>query len=383
MSRILLIAERFPPDIGGLARSGARTAETLARIGARVDVLAFTRTLAPGALETSESGGATLHRFGLFANLDLSLQHALNVVDWLHAKRAFDVVWGHYLFPAGFVAVMIAELHGLRSTVSARGNDVDRMMFPPGDFARLRWTLERADLVSAVSAELSRKIDVLVGREGGVMQIPNAVDSDVFSADGEDAGVRERYGIARNEAVMGFCGELRHKKGFPFLLDALVEVRATRPACLFVIGEVRAHALPHLQAFAAEHPEAAERIVVTERIDDPNELAACYRACDVYLQPSVWDGLPNALLEAMACEVVVIASDAGAMREVITTGEDGFLLPRHDLHKLGEAVIELLDVDNAERERIGRAGRERLKSAYSPAHEEEALRQLLAHISSA
>lgn len=55
--RVLLIAERFPPDIGGLARSGARTAGSLVKLGARVDVLAWTRTAAPGALQTVEDAG--------------------------------------------------------------------------------------------------------------------------------------------------------------------------------------------------------------------------------------------------------------------------------------------------------------------------------------
>lgn len=132
-----MVAERFPPDIGGLATSGVRTAETLARLGAQVDVLAFTRTLPPGALDTSahharDGTQLTLHRFGLFANLDLSLQHTFNLVEWLHQERSFDIAWGHYLFPAGFTAVMMARLFGFRATVSVRGNDVDRMMFPPG-----------------------------------------------------------------------------------------------------------------------------------------------------------------------------------------------------------------------------------------------------------
>ena len=89
--RILLIAERFPPDLGGLARSGARTAGALARLGARVDVLTWTRTLAPGTLQTLDAGdvaasarGATLHRLGLFRQADTSQQHTLDVLFFLH-----------------------------------------------------------------------------------------------------------------------------------------------------------------------------------------------------------------------------------------------------------------------------------------------------------
>src|SRR5690606_1998061 len=218
----------------------------------------------------------------------------LNLLEHLHREAPFDVFWGHYLFPAGFVAVFAAELFEARSTVSARGNDVDRMMFPPGDFARLRWTLERADVVTAVSEELVKKIAILARREA--TPIVNAVDLARFTAGPADAALRARLGIEPGEAVLGFCGELRHKKGFPFLLEALCRVRTERPACLLVIGEVRPREIPHLQAFAAQHPDAARRILVTGRIDDPAEVAAHYRLADVYLQPSVWEGLPNALL---------------------------------------------------------------------------------------
>lgn len=135
--RVLMLVERFPPDLGGLARSGARTAAALARLGVEVDVVAWTKTCPPGALESIDAGevapaarGVRLHRVGLYAHLDFSLQHTLNVLEWLHGTRRFDAVWGHYLFPAGFVAVLFAAQAGLPAAVSARGNDVDRLTFP-------------------------------------------------------------------------------------------------------------------------------------------------------------------------------------------------------------------------------------------------------------
>ncbi len=245
--RILFIAERFPPDLGGLAHSGARTAGALVRLGAQVDVFTWTRTLAPGALQSLDAGsvaasarGATLHRLGLFGQTDTSLQHTLDVLAFLHAQRPYHLVWGHYLSPPGFMAVTFAGLAGLPSTVSARGNDVDQALFPPGDFARLLWTLQRATLLTAASRDLARKMILLLGADPGVEVIPNAVDTALFHPGPADPALRQRLGIAPEELVLGFSGELRHKKGAPFLLSALTEVRKARPACLLVIGEVRA-----------------------------------------------------------------------------------------------------------------------------------------------
>ena len=78
---------------------------------------------------------------GRFSNWDLTMQHSLNFLDWLNDRVDFDVVWGHYLQVAGFMAVMFGRRSKIKSVVSARGNDVDQMMFPPGDFSRLKWVL--------------------------------------------------------------------------------------------------------------------------------------------------------------------------------------------------------------------------------------------------
>lgn len=401
--RLLLITERFPPDIGGVARSSARTAAALARLdgGERVDVdvLAWTRALPPGALESGDAGevhaGAgrvTLHRLGLFSSWDLSLQHTLNVLEWLHGERGYCAVWGHYLFPAGFLAVLFGELAGLPATASARGNDVDQMMFPPGDFARLSWTLRRARVVSAVSRDLARKIAVLLGTGDDIEVVHNAVDLDTFSpgtpgSPGQpgqpgpgDLALRRSLGIGDHEAVLGFSGELRHKKGGPFLLSALGQVRKQRPACLLVIGEVRAREESQLVAYRASAPEDAARIVITGHLDDPAEVARHLRLCDLMLLPSVWDGLPNALLEAMACERLVLASDAGGIPEVITHGRDGFLVPRAQLHRLGEAALELLALPDERRRAITTAARERMRAGFHGDVEAASLARVLARL---
>ncbi|WP_426755799.1 glycosyltransferase [Myxococcus sp. Y35] len=383
--RVLLLAERFPPDIGGLARSGARTAGSLVKLGARVDVLAWTRTAAPGALQTvADAGdvspfarGVTLHRLGLFGSTDLSMQHTLDVLAYLHAKQRYDLVWGHYLFPPGFLAVAFAELVGIASVVSARGNDVDQLMFPPGDFARLVWTLQRARVLTAASADLGRKMCMLLGREETVEVIPNAVDTALFSPGPADPALRERLGIAVDEAVLGFSGELRHKKGLPFLLSALTEVRRSRPACLLVIGEVRSRDAEHLVAFRAEHPEDAARVVISGALDTPEAIAAHLRLCDVYLQPSLWEGMPNALLEAMACARPVIASDAGGIPEAVEHGRNGFIVPKALLNHLGQACLDVLSLPPEKREALGAAARQCIEARFQANAEAEVLRRVL------
>jgi glycosyltransferase involved in cell wall biosynthesis len=374
---LLMICERFPPEVGGLARSGGRIAASLGRLGCGVHVLAWSRQLPPGIVETEDVDGVTLHRMGRFSNWDLTLQHSLNVMDWLHAEHKFDATWGHYLQPAGFLAVMFARRAGLKSIVSARGNDVDQLMFPPGDFARLKWTLENASGVTSVSAELAAKIQLISGDQFAVTVLPNAVDLEIFSPGKPDNALRNTLGIGADEVVLGFSGELRHKKGLPFLPGALAEVRRWRPACLLVIGEIRAREQSALAAFAAEDAPTAERILSTGHLEAPADVATHLRLCDLVLQPSVWDGMPNSLLEAMACEQLVLASDAGGIPEVLVHNENGAMISKNQLNHLGTAIREILELPETKRATLQTAARQSIKEKFTAAHEEQALQAVL------
>lgn len=374
-----MLSERFSPDLGGVARSASRTAAAIAKQGWLVHVVAWTRTLPPGTLETEERGDSVVvHRIGLFSNWDYSMQHTTNVLTWLHTDVGFNAVWGHYLFPAGYMAVLFAKTCGLPCTVSARGNDVDRLLFPPGDFARLLWTVERADVVSAVSEDLARKIRILSPKTS-VKVLANVVDTTDFHPQPKttEFDLRVQLGIQKDEVVLGFSGELRHKKGLPFLLQALAKVRESRLCCLLVIGVIRPRERAQLTTFAAEFPEAADRIIVTGHLDDPADVANHLHLCDVVLQPSVWDGLPNSILEAMACGKIVIASDAGGIPEVIAHGENGFAIPIAQLHNLSTAILEVLNMDKDRRAAMATAARGTILAAFQEDAEADRLAPLL------
>lgn len=326
-----------------------------------------------------DGGRLTCHRLGAFAHEDLTLQHAEMVLEWLAEERGFDLVWGHYVDAAAFIAVMFASRTGLPSVVSARGNDIERLAYPPGDFARLRWTLERATRVLAVSAALAGKIRAILGESsrGRVLSAPNVVDSALFTSGPGSAELRARLRIREDAAVLGFSGELRHKKGLPFLLRALSEVRSARPAHLLVIGEVRPREHEALSAAIEADRSLRDAIAITGHLEDPRDVATHLRLCDLVLIPSLWDGMPNALLEAMACERVVLASDAGGIPEVLMHGETGFIVRRAELHRLGEATLELLELPQSTRARIGSAARTHVARAHAPELEIAALGRVL------
>lgn len=378
---------RFAPDLGGVARSSARIAGALANGDATVSVVSWSRALPPGAVvaldsddEPSIPPGVRVHRVGLFGSDELSMQHTLDVLHHLHDERPADVVWGHYGYPAGYLATLFAGLVGRPAVVALRGNDIDSLLFPPGDFARLRWACERAARVVCVSRDLAAKVAVVTGHRERVVVVPNSVDAALFRPGPRDDALARALGVAEGEAVLGFSGELRHKKGAPFLLRALHEVRRHRPACLLVIGELRPKQRQHLDQFRDEHPADAERVIVTGHLEDPRAVAGHLRLCDLVLLPSLWDGLPNALLEAMACGVPTLVSDAGGIPDVVRHDEHAFVVPRAQLHRLGEAAREVLALPEAHRRRVAAAARDRVLEDFGLERERAVLRDLVAEV---
>lgn len=381
--RLLFISERYPPDLGGVATSAGRISCALAAIGVDVDVIAWTRSLDAGVVVQQDSvqqdANPALYRMGRFREWDATMPHTLNLFDWLLSLHTYDAIWGHYLAPGGFLAVWFGRLKNIPSTVSVRGNDLDRDMYPPGDFARLRWTLEQADCVSAVTADLARKVTALSGRSD-VVCLKNAVDSDVFAPAPAPDALRRKLGIQPDEAVLGFAGELREKKGQQFLVEALRRVREKRPACLLVIGEVRPSEMPRLMQWIGPGRPEEQRVLVTGQLRTPAEVNAHLQLCDVYLQPSLWDGMPNALLEAMAAGCFAIGSDAGGIPEIITDGVDGIIVPRWQLHRLGDVILDWLARGAEERSRIRRAARGRVVRDFGFDHERRQLQAVLARL---
>ena len=375
MDRILLIAEKFHPDLGGVAVSAKRIYQSLTSLGIEVDVVAWSRYLQPGEIESSKN----VYRLGLFRNWDLTMIHTLNLLESLHQRFHYDLIWGHYLFPGGFLAVWFAQMQGLKSLVSARGNDIDRGVFPPGDFARLRWTLENASLLTAVSKDLGKKMKLVCGRKD-VTILNNAVDTDIFRpgvATQSKQQLKAQLGIQADELVLGFSGELRVKKGQDYLLSALSQVREQRPACLLIIGEIRPTQESILLTYKMQHPKDYQRVIITQHLVDSQQVAQYLQLCDLFLLPSIWEGLPNALLEAMACGCCCLASDAGGIPEVIDHGVNGFILSRSKLEYLGAAILEFLELDRQTREKLAIKSRDRILQEFSLEAEQARLIQLL------
>lgn len=372
--KILFITEGFPPQVGGVPISSSRLANALANNGHQVHVFNIYADGVPGEVRTQREGLLTVHRLVSAGGSETSLQMADDVIRHIQADVGFDIFHGHYLVPIGYLAAYLARRYGAKSYVSARGNDVDRGMFVESQLSSLLWTLRHADAVGCVSRELAEKCRALVPREG-IHYTPNSVDCGLFRPQPKDQQLLGKLGW-KEEAVVGFVGELRFKKGFRHVLDAFREVRQRRPAKLLLVGGVSPDQKGFLRKYQQQYPDLDADLRIVEYTHDREDLVRYYNLMDIVLSPSLWDGMPNSVLEAMACARPVIASDAGGIRDVMRDGESGVVIPTRELHRLGARCLELLEAGEARRQELGHRARAHVLEHHAPAAETDRLLSL-------
>lgn len=367
--KVLWISERFPPDRGGVAVSAAREARLVAPNVDRIDVVRLVSELPPGQVSVEDRDGLSLHRVGRSEALDESLQLLAQASAHLLAAHRHDLVHGFGAVHAGYVATTVAREAGVPSVVSLRGNDVERAMFNGSRFPFLLWTLREAHSIIAVSAALLARARAVGGDRERMHVVRNGVDSTLFRPDGPVAPEPAPLAGAPRPWI-AFAGEMRMKKGLPILLDLAARLRT---GTVVLLGGVRDEERATVAAWRRRAPEAGPRLRELEYERDPARLASTYRMADLFAFPSLWDGLPNALLEAMACGKAVVASAVGGIPEVIEPGRSGLLVPPDRLDRFADEVISLASAPPEERERLGRGARERVERDFGLAAEAEGL----------
>jgi glycosyltransferase involved in cell wall biosynthesis len=365
-----MVTDRYPPHPGGLARSSQRLANHAGSSGAVAHVLVTREESPPGSLSSLQDGRIWVHRVGTGDAVESS-QQAAQVIQWLHGSEGFDLIHGQYASTGGYLAALLARQLGIAAYVSARGNDLDRDAHDPARLPSLLWALERAHAVGAVSRALVRQVQALAGR-ADALYTPNSVDASVFAPQPPDLALRDRLHLGSGP-VIGFAGELRRKKGAEFLLEGFRRLPAEAGAQLLLVGAIRSEARLLLDRLLADEPESGRRVHLWPYTQVERELAALYNLMDVVVCPSLWEGMPNSVLEAMACGRPVLASDAGGIPDVVAHGETGWLLPRHRLHHLHEALREVLTLDPSERRAVGERARAHVAREFTPERERREL----------
>lgn len=191
--------------------------------------------------------------------------------------------------------------------------------------------------------------------------VANGIDTDRFVRDpAARVRLRRDWGIADDQVLVGVLGRIDPRKNYGMVVEAVGEIAASNPAVrLAVVGGGDAAYLADLQALAA-------RDGIPDRCVWPGHteaVAEAMSAFDIFVLPSLSEGFPNALCEAMACGCAVIATDVGDCRRIVA--DTGTVLAVGDMRGLVEALAGLGAPGSAERRAaLGAAARQRIVQKY-------------------
>ena len=324
---------------------------------ARSAPVAYARTLALAALRPELARGyATLSPLGC---LSAAVRLAAAVLRCKAAGAPIEHLHAHFAHDPALVALYANRLTGVPYSVTAHARDLYQI-----PVSSLRARVDGAvALVTCCAANLDYLRRVLpAGLHPRLRLIHHGVELDRF--------VPATRADAAAPVQIVSVGRLVEKKGFPDLLRACHELKnastGTAPAFrLRIVGDGPMHAdLAALRDRLGLHDDVE---LVGER--NAEDVLRAYQRADIFaLTPCVTadgdrDGVPNVIVEAMACGLPVLTTDAGGVTEVVEHGVNGLLASPHDIGTLTRHLADLV-TDGARRRALGEAGRRMVEERF-------------------
>jgi len=263
-----------------------------------------------------------------------------------------DVLHVHYAIPHSPAAMLARQMlqptQPLPFITTLHGTDITLVGTDPSYFPITKFSIEQSDGVTAISDHLRAETISVFGIEREIRVIKNFVNCDLYKADPERRLAHEY--APDGEKLLIHLSNFRPVKRAADCIRILAAVRKETPARLLMAGDGPDRG-------ACEH--LARQLKVEKHVTflgKQNHVERLIPQAHVLLMPSEMESFGLAALEAMACEVVPVATRVGGVPELITDGEDGFLSPVGDIGAMAGHVVQLL-TDEGLRYRMSKAGR--------------------------
>ena len=358
--RILILNSEYPPIGGGAGNASAHIAAQLEKMGHLITVV----TPRFGKLPHQEqSGGVTVHRIpSLRRRQDRSnpLEQALFILSasvWIlslipHFKP--NAILAFFGVPSGAVAWLAKKIYNIPYIVSLRGGDVPG--FRPYDFDIYH------KMIAPFLRVIWRNAGAVVANSSGLRTLANAFDSRIdipIIPNGIDLQSYKTLDRDWSFPRLLSVGRLVHQKGLDLAMRALGGLKEFDWEWRIAGDGPQQAALQSL----AKELGIGDRVIFLGW-QSREQLTECYRRANIFLFPSRHEGMPNAMLEAMASGLPVLASCIAGSEELVMDDKTGLLVPSEDTERLRTALKKLLS-DPALREHMGRAARRHVEGNYS------------------
>lgn len=376
---VLMITELFLPTKGGTA---VMFEDDCRRLGG--DTVHIVTAAVPGDAEFDRGHPNTVHRLVLKRSPWLRPESLFMYLRLLGASlrlaftRRFSAVLAGRALPEGIVAWAVGRLRGSKVILYAHGEELTG--WGRGrKFQAMCFALRHADHVLANSDFTRETLQTLIGVPAAriVMAYPT-VDVERFRPGLPHADLRAAIGLGPGQRLVLSVGRLQRRKGFDQVVRALPGLVARGldvHHAIVGIGEDRAY----LEGLARDLG-VAQRLHLLGHIE-PADLPRWYNACDLFAMPNRdidgdTEGFGIVYLEANACSKPVIAGISGGTGSAVTHEANGLRVDGESVQAVEAGIARLLQ-DEAERQRLGQAGRRRTESEFSSLRRGEIIRSLV------
>ena len=362
---LMLVNYEYPPIGGGAANASKEIANALTDLGHSVTVVTSKTPTSVGQLEENNVRvfripgiRRKIHQSNIFEMFVFLLSAFVHIGKIVRQNKIEGVIV-FFTLPVGPLGLYLRKLKGLPYVVSLRGGDVPGLVPELVKLHRLlrwlrMWILSNADAVIANSASLavrSESIDSVP-----VITARNGVDTDFYYPLNSNRGP-----IDTRRLKLLFVGRFERQKDVPGLLKCLARIRGKKEIefqiCLVGDGPER-----ELAQDTAEHMGLAD-IVEWKGWVEKSVLRSLYQSSDCLLNLSSYEGLPNTVLEAMACGLPVVVSDITPHRELVDSGVDGFLVNDRRESSLEKCLFQM-SADHVRRAQMGLNARQKVLKYY-------------------
>jgi N-acetyl-alpha-D-glucosaminyl L-malate synthase BshA len=350
-------------SVGGSGIVATELAKSLAARGHDVHVLSTDTPFRLGGYQP----GLTFHRvhtpaYPLFREPQYVIALASRIV---HVARevGLDIIHAHYAVPHATAAYLAKQIL-LRETsdrvprvmTTLHGTDITLVGSDHSYAETVAFSIDRSDGVTAVSESLRQDTYRTLAVRSPITVIPNYLDCDVYTRVAASA-LRERYCPSGCQKLVIHVSNFRPVKRVPVVVDVFARIAQHVPSRLLLVGDG-----PELGA-ALDRARELGLAKHVEPLGEQDQIIPLLSIADLFLLPSAQESFGLAALEAMACEVPVVASNVGGLHEVIDDGLTGFLHDPADVQGMADSGVWLL-TDADLHARVAKDGRRTVKKRF-------------------
>ncbi|MCY2967233.1 MAG: glycosyltransferase [Planctomycetota bacterium] len=296
-------------------------------------------------LAVSRPRYALIPKIGGYWHSELMYWGIRNAVKRLYAEFPFELIDAHFVYADGVVAAMLGRDYNVPVVMTARGEDMARFPQLPVIGQSIRWGLQHATRLIAVSEEFAGKMRDLGAASDKVSVISNGVDTTKFQMIPQDEA-RRAVGLPVNRPIILVVGYLLENKGFHLAVRALPAIRQRFPdAMLVIVGGVARWGLDYTKEIEAAIQETGmEESVRMVGPRPPEEVHLWYSSADVFAMLSQREGSPNAPMEALACGLPIVATPVGSIPQLLSKPGLGVMLSERSVAEAARGLTAALEM---------------------------------------